>query len=69
MCFLRTFVSSGFVVMEYCKVKMIDQGLPESAGLLDSCKLLDTSLNGEPDIQELLACLTIDSRKRKAQRV
>lgn len=62
------FALSGFILMEYCRVQMIEQGLPDSAAFLSNCKLLDTSLNGDADIQELLASLIIDSRKRKADR-
>uniref|UniRef100_A0A7N0UZG2 Uncharacterized protein n=1 Tax=Kalanchoe fedtschenkoi TaxID=63787 RepID=A0A7N0UZG2_KALFE len=58
----------GFVLMEYCKVQMRDQGLAESSAFLDKCKLLDTSLNGGVEIQDLLGFVTIDTRKRKAER-
>uniref|UniRef100_A0A7N0UDH0 Uncharacterized protein n=2 Tax=Kalanchoe fedtschenkoi TaxID=63787 RepID=A0A7N0UDH0_KALFE len=65
---LKMLRALGFILMEYCKAQMRDQGLAGSDAFLDKCNLLDTSLNGDVDIQDLLACVTIDLRKRKVER-
>ncbi|CAM8917291.1 unnamed protein product [Rhodiola kirilowii] len=65
---LKMLRALGFILMQYCKVQMIDKGLGESVAFINKCKLLDTSLNGDADIQELMACVSVSSRKRKAER-
>ncbi|KAK9285355.1 hypothetical protein L1049_024546 [Liquidambar formosana] len=69
---LKMLRAIGFILMEYLKGRLKDlsaiQGFADSAAFLEGCNLLNCNLNDSISLEELMACINIDSKKREAER-
>ncbi|KAB1222155.1 hypothetical protein CJ030_MR2G002667 [Morella rubra] len=67
---LKMLRALGFILMEYFNVKVKDLSLlpGECAAFMDCCNLFKRDIGEVMSIEELKACLGLDSKKRPAKR-
>ncbi|XP_050109155.1 uncharacterized protein LOC126588065 isoform X1 [Malus sylvestris] len=66
---LKVIRALAFVLMECVKDKVNNLSPPESAAFMGSCNLLKHNLGDIMSLEEIMACIGIDSRKGPIKRI